>query len=79
MMTTGTMGFIPTEDGEKMKIVFQNLLNNAIKYSPSHKKIFIGVKKSKKEFIFFVKDKGSGIPKEQQSKIFQKFFRAKNQ
>jgi signal transduction histidine kinase len=65
-------------DSEKIKIVVQNLIDNAIKYSPDSGKIGIFLHKSRGNIEFEVNDSGIGIPKEQRGKIFQKFFRADN-
>lgn len=65
-------------DREKVRIVIQNLIDNAIKYSSDSGKIKITLSKEGKNIKFEVKDFGIGIPKPQQNKIFQKFFRADN-
>lgn len=65
-------------DGERIKRVFQNLLNNAIKYSGESKKIEISLDSDKNSVLFYVKDYGLGIPKKDQDKIFSRFFRSKN-
>jgi signal transduction histidine kinase len=65
-------------DGIKIKQVLQNLLNNAIKYSPENTKVSLGLKDEGKKMLFFVKDSGFGIPLDQQKRIFEKFFRANN-
>lgn len=57
--------------------VFQNLISNAVKYTPSGGKIKIEIKKQKSLEIS-ISDTGMGIPKYQQSKIFSKLFRADN-
>lgn len=62
-------------DKEKIKLAIQNLLDNAIKYTPSHGEIIISLKYAKKEIEFSIKDTGIGIPKDQQKRIFSKFFR----
>jgi signal transduction histidine kinase len=62
-------------DKEKIRVVFQNLLENAIKYSNQHSKIFILLKENKTEVEISVKDSGIGISKEGQKKIFEKFYR----
>ena len=65
-------------DEEKIKIVVQNLLENAISYSKKGGKIKISLKNRDKKFIFSIQDNGYGIPKEEQKKIFRKFFRSSN-
>jgi len=61
-------------------IIFQNLISNAVKYTPDKGtvKIFVNINKSKKEINIKVSDTGYGIPKEQQKYIFTKLFRADN-
>ena len=65
-------------DPKLMRIVFQNLISNAIKYTPLGGQINIGITKQKSDILISVKDTGYGIPKDQQSKIFTKLFRADN-
>ncbi|MBU3918469.1 HAMP domain-containing histidine kinase [Patescibacteria group bacterium] len=60
------------------KIVLENLIGNAIHYSQGSKKIEIILKCQKDRVVFTIKDKGMGIPKEDQKYIFEKFFRARN-
>jgi len=66
-------------DKEKMVLALQNLLENAIKYTPRYGNIVVTVKKASEEkLLVSVKDSGVGIPKKEQEKIFSKFFRASN-
>jgi len=66
-------------DESKIRQAFQNLINNAIKYSSEGGVVTVGCDKPTREKItFFVRDTGVGIPKLQQRKIFEKFFRADN-
>lgn len=67
-------------DIEKMKLVVQNLVENAIKYTPSGGNItvLINYDQEKKEIIFSVEDSGVGIPEDQQARVFTKFFRGEN-
>ena len=63
-------------DKEKMRVVLQNLIENSIKYSNYHGKIFISIKVNNKNMIeVSVKDSGIGITEESKKNIFQKFFR----
>lgn len=54
-----------------------NLISNAIKYTEKGKVIIEGKKKGKK-YLFRVKDTGIGIPEDEQSHLFEEFFRASN-
>lgn len=65
-------------DDEKIRMVFQNLLDNAVKYTPEGGKISLSFEKTSKEVMFSVKDSGMGIPKDQIGNLFKKFFRARN-
>jgi len=61
-----------------MNAVLQNLLSNAVKYSPDGGTINLQIKKEDEDILIRVADNGCGIPKNQQSKIFSKLFRADN-
>ncbi len=62
-------------DKEKLLIVLQNLIENAIKYSDKHGKIFITISDKDNMMQVSVKDKGIGISEEGKGKIFEKFYR----
>jgi signal transduction histidine kinase len=61
-----------------MQMILQNLLSNAMKYTPPEGKITFGIKKDGQNIIISVADTGIGIPENVQSKIFTKMFRADN-
>lgn len=65
-------------DKEKMGIAIQNLLENALKYTPENGAVKIFLEKKNKDVVFKIVDSGVGIPKDQQSRIFSKFFRGSN-
>lgn len=65
-------------DPKLVQIILQNLLSNAVKYTSVRGRINIAIKKEKSDVLIKVSDTGFGIPKNQQSKIFTKFFRADN-
>ncbi len=65
-------------DPEKIKLVLQNLIDNAIKYNEKKGKVTIFLTSEKGRLKVAVKDTGLGIPEKEQKKIFTKFFRAKN-
>ncbi len=61
-----------------LKTVFSNLIENACKYSPLEKSVFIDLKPGKDQIIITFKDNGIGIPAEDINMIFQPFYRGKN-
>lgn len=63
-------------DESKMEIVLQNLLDNAINYSPEGATITIEVGEEEEEIVVSMLDEGVGISPEHLEKIFQKFYRA---
>jgi PAS domain S-box-containing protein len=65
-------------DRQLTRMVFQNLLGNAIEYTPHNGKIICTVNKEAKEVVIGIKDTGIGIPKKQQNQVFQKLFRGDN-
>ena len=65
-------------DVEKVQQVVVNMIDNAIYYSKPNSTIEVKLKKSKNFAEFTVKDTGIGVPKEDQEKLFSKFFRAPN-
>lgn len=65
-------------DIEKINLAIQNLLDNAIRYTPIGGKMTISINNDKKKIEFSIKDTGMGIPKNQQKRVFTKFFRASN-
>ncbi len=65
-------------DSIAVKTAIRNLISNAVKYSREEGKIEIDVKPEKKKILVAVRDWGVGIPKYQQRKVFEKFFRSDN-
>lgn len=65
-------------DPELIKQVFSNLIENAIKYSPEDSNVRISTVEKEGRVIIKVEDQGPGIPQDEVSNIFMKFFRSKN-
>lgn len=65
-------------DLKRIKQIIENLLENALNYTPENGKIGIVLTNDENNFKFRIFDTGVGIPKKEQSKIFSKFFRATN-
>lgn len=62
-------------DTDKMTQVIDNILNNAIKYSPDGGKITVTMKTTDDQMILSISDQGLGIPKQDLPKIFDRFYR----
>jgi len=62
-------------DTDKMTQVIDNILNNAIKYSPDGGKITVSMKITDNQMVLSIKDQGLGIPKQDLPKIFDRFYR----
>jgi PAS domain S-box-containing protein len=62
-------------DRDKVRQVLVNLVENAIKYSPDGGVIEVGVEPHEGNVIFHVRDEGLGIPVDEQSRVFEKFYR----
>lgn len=71
-------GTILRMDREKIFQALQNMLDNAIKYSPSNSTITVGCEIADDQIVIHVTDQGFGIPENQQHRVFEKFFRADN-
>lgn len=65
-------------DKARLEVILNNLISNAIKYSdPSkeHCTIDVTANKSNEEFQIIIEDNGIGIPKDQQTRVFDMFYR----
>lgn len=65
-------------DPKILRIIVQNLLSNAVRYTPNGGTVILRTQGSGQELLIAVSDTGIGIPKKQQAKIFTKLFRADN-
>ena len=72
-------GSIPTVrgDAERLRQVVSNLIDNAVKYSPEGGEVRVTTRAQNGRVEVSVRDRGPGIPSEQQRLIFEKFGRAK--
>ena len=65
-------------DKDKINQVMENLISNALKFSPEGGEITVSVKETKDEVKVSVSDAGMGIPEKELLHIFEKFYRASN-
>lgn len=62
-------------DKDKMMQVFDNIINNAMKYSPDGGSITVKLQETHSNVIVSVSDEGIGIPKKDLNRIFDRFYR----
>ena len=65
-------------DSETMSLAFQNLLENAIRYTKPRGNITVTMEPQGDKLRVAVADNGVGVPEDQQERVFTKFFRGKN-
>ncbi|MBI2443561.1 MAG: HAMP domain-containing histidine kinase [Candidatus Levybacteria bacterium] len=65
-------------DRYRIRQVVVNLLTNAIKYSPDTKRIVVRLKMQRNSVLINVKDFGIGIPRDEQSRIFERYYRTRD-
>ena len=65
-------------DARLMRQVINNILSNALKYSPSDKKVRVLLVQTQQQVLLEVTDQGIGIPKDDLKHIFEPFYRANN-
>ncbi|WP_316736803.1 ATP-binding protein [Pedobacter aquatilis] len=66
-------------DRDKIGQVIQNLVGNAVKYSPMGSTITLNYEVKADDIIFSIEDRGMGIAEEDQEYIFERYYRVKNQ
>jgi two-component system, OmpR family, sensor histidine kinase CiaH len=72
-------GLLQTGDALLLQILINNLLENAIKYSPKNSTITVKLKNDHSNNILQVEDEGAGVPAGESKKIFRKFYRIGNE
>ena len=68
---------LPPVHGEAVRLqeAMTNLLDNALKYSPTGSMIVLGAQADGDRVLLWVRDEGPGIPSDKQEKIFEQFYR----
>lgn len=62
-------------DSDHLHQVIANLVDNAVKYSPDNSEVTLSIEIREDQGVLSVSDQGPGIPMEDQSRLFQKFYR----
>src|SRR5215475_10307380 len=72
---TAACPVLASVDPVRMRQVFANLLDNAIKYTPEAGKVNVSVQTRNSDAIVLFRDTGIGIPREEQDKIWTRLYR----
>ena len=75
IQVNGYIGRTVVGDRERLGQVLLNLITNAIKYSPPESRVLVHLSTTVDQLTVRVQDFGIGIPKHQQAKIFERFYR----
>jgi two-component system, OmpR family, sensor kinase len=62
-------------DAVRLKQLFLNLIDNALKFTPPHGLVTLVLSKKEGDAVLTIKDNGIGIPRKDQTKIFERFYR----
>lgn len=62
-------------DEEAVRQIFDNLIDNAIKYTPEKGKVRIACRETEREVVVEVSDTGIGIPRDDLPRVFERFYR----
>ena len=62
-------------DATRLKQLFLNLIDNTIKYTPTHGKVYLSLEREDGAAVISVRDTGIGINRKLQEKIFDRFYR----
>jgi signal transduction histidine kinase/ligand-binding sensor domain-containing protein/DNA-binding response OmpR family regulator len=65
-------------DRVKMEMVINNLLSNAVKFSPQKGSVQFSIEELKNKVAISIKDTGPGVSKENQNRIFERFYQLNN-
>lgn len=68
-------GIRVSADSDQLVQVFRNLLENAIRHSPPGAKLTVSYRGEGNRVVFAVQDEGPGIPRQDQQRIFERFYR----
>jgi PAS domain S-box-containing protein len=72
----GPAAILARADGNRLGQVFDNLISNAIKFTPERGSVKVSVGSDEGTIVASVSDTGCGIPHAEQSRLFERFFRS---
>jgi two-component system phosphate regulon sensor histidine kinase PhoR len=70
-----TPGALVVSDEEAIRQIFDNLIDNAIKYTPANGKVRIACRETERDVVVDVSDTGIGIPRDDLPRVFERFYR----
>lgn len=73
---TGTRGKFVAGNADAIAVLMRNLIDNAIRYTPSEGEVEVSIARKDATIIWTVADSGPGIPESERSKIFNRFYRS---
>ena len=76
-MTTQVAGAV-NANADALRILFGNLLSNALQYSPADTPVDVAMRMEGDELVVTVEDRGPGIPEQDLERVFDRFHRAAN-
>jgi len=74
--SSSTAGLFISCDPERILQVFSNLIGNAVQHSPKRGTVLLKVTSSKNQVTFLVQDSGKGIPEQELSHIFERYWQS---
>lgn len=77
-VTTSDSSHMVMGNAFMLKEMLSNLIDNAIRYTPSHGEVTVSVKQNQLHVLLQVRDTGIGIPPEQRQQVFKRFYRIQN-
>lgn len=75
LVAGGDQGLYVYGDRRRLTTAIRNLLDNAVRYSPPHGRVSVGISSVRDEVRIAVVDQGEGIPAEARNRIFERFYR----
>ncbi|HEY1349600.1 MAG TPA: PAS domain S-box protein [Ktedonobacteraceae bacterium] len=77
LKTPGNESLTVIGDADRLGQVIHNYLSNALKYSPSDQPVAVVIEKTKDSARVSVRDRGPGLPPEEQTSVWERFYRVK--
>jgi PAS domain S-box-containing protein len=77
LKTPGNKSLMVIGDADRLGQVVHNYLSNALKYSPADQPVTVVIDKSKDLAHVSVRDRGPGLPPEEQTRVWERFYRVK--